>query len=145
MTPEWQIGKIFRPLVLAAAMALGGCVAVPRPTSPAAAQASTWILDRLYLGRNIPRGGEVSDEQWAQFLGEIVTPRFPGGFTVLSGNGQWQEKSGTIAHERSFVLELLHPNDAVTESAVSAVAAEYKRRFAQEAVLRVREQVDASF
>jgi hypothetical protein len=141
---------IFRALIVfSAVITLGGCATGPQPAAViapvAAAPAGGWILDRLYLGRGIPRGGEVSDEAWTTFLADVVTPRFPSGFTALAGNGQWREESGAIARERSFVLEILHHDDAVAENAVREIAAEYKRRFAQEAVLRVREHVDASF
>ena len=35
----------------------------------------------LYLGRDKPAGGEVSDAEWASFLADTVTPRFPAGLT----------------------------------------------------------------
>jgi hypothetical protein len=133
-------------IMLAGVSAFAGCTAVrPEPPSPAAGIAALAILDRLYFGRNIPHGGEVSDTDWATFLTEVVTPRFPSGFTVLRGDGQWREASGTIVHERSFVLEVNHPDTAVADHAVQEIMADYKRRFAQEAVLRLREHVDASF
>jgi len=103
------------------------------------------ISDRLYFGRNIPSGGTVSDQAWASFLAEVVTPRFPAGLSVLSADGQWRGADGRIDHEKSFVLELLHPGDTASEQAVREIAAEYKRRFSQEAVLRVRDRVEASF
>ena len=117
----------------------------PHRGSVVSLQAAAWVLDRLYLGRSIPAGGEVSEAQWTRFLAEVVTPRFPNGFTVLAGQGQWRDKTGGIEHERSFILEFVHRDDAAMEKAVQEIAADYKRRFAQEAVLRVREQVEASF
>jgi hypothetical protein len=41
--------------------------------------ASVQLLDRLYLGRAQPDGTEVSDQDWAKFLRDVVTPRFPHG------------------------------------------------------------------
>ena len=146
MSSLHRVPLCFRLLTLVAMFALGGCTAVPRTADPVAAkQAAAWVLDRLYLGRSIPAGGEVSEAQWTRFLAEVVTPRFPNGFTVLAGQGQWRDKTGGIEHERSFILEFVHRDDAATEKAVQEIAADYKRRFAQEAVLRVREQVEASF
>ena len=63
---------------------------------------------------------------------------------MLRGEGQWLGKSGAIAHERSFILEVNHADTEAANRAVLEIAAEYKRRFAQEAVLRLREPVDAS-
>ena len=102
------------------------------------------VFDRLYCGRTIPAGGEVSDADWARFLAEVVTPRFPAGLTVLHGEGQWREPSGAITRERSFILELNHADTGAAEQAVQELIAEYKRRFGQEAVLRMREHVDAN-
>jgi len=138
-----------RLLVLSAAASLGACAAV-RESPPAPAAASTagravQVLDRLYFGRNIPAGGSVSERDWAAFLAEVVTPRFPAGLTAWPAGGQWRSADGTIVHELSFVLELIHPDGAATERAVREIADEYKRRFSQEAVLRVRDRVEVSF
>jgi hypothetical protein len=133
-----------RVTLLAAAILLGGCTAVPPPSPPAAAGLPALsVCDRLYCGREIPRGGEVSDDAWARFLTEVVTPRFPAGLTVLRGEGQWRGQSGAIARERSFILEIIHDDNATTEQAVQDIVTEYKRRFDQEAVLRMREYVTA--
>lgn len=103
------------------------------------------IDDRLYFGRGIPGGGSVSDQDWAEFLAAVVTARFPAGVTVWRADGQWRGATGSISHESTFVLEIIHPNDAATERAIREVAAEYRRRFAQESVLRVRDHVEVSF
>ncbi len=109
------------------------------PTTEAA------VLDRLYFGRNIGDTGQVSDADWRAFLAEIVTPRFPAGLTAWPAQGQWRGESGVIVHEDSFVLELLHPGGADDEAAIEEIAEAYKRRFDQEAVLRIRSPVRASF
>ena len=46
--------------------------------------------------------------------------------------------TGELVHEPSHVLSLVHPADAASETAVGEIVAEYKNRFEQEAVLRVR-------
>lgn len=99
--------------------------------------AQTVIADRLYFGRNIPAGGTVSESDWKQFVETIVTPRFPSGLTVFQGDGQWLDPRGTLVREAVFVLEVFHAGDAASEAAISAIAAEYKKRFGQDAVLRM--------
>jgi hypothetical protein len=64
----------------------------------------------LYCGRSKPDGGMVSDEEWEKFLADVVTPRFPDGFTILKGTGQYREKSGKIISEPSNVLVFLYEN-----------------------------------
>jgi hypothetical protein len=102
------------------------------------------VSDRLYFGRSIPGGGIVSEADWTDFLRDVVTPRFPEGLTVWRAQGQWRDSSGVIVQERSFVLELIHPADPRFRASVDEIITEYKRRFRQEAVLRVRDRVEVS-
>jgi hypothetical protein len=96
------------------------------------------VADRLYFGRSIPDGGgTVSDSAWAAFLREVVTPRFPDGLTVYRAEGQWREGDGRIVREETFVLEIVHPAGPSADADFREIAAEYKRRFRQQAVMRV--------
>ena len=45
----------------------------------------------LYFGRDKQDGGEVSEAEWASFLADTVTPRFPDGLSVLTVGGQARE------------------------------------------------------
>lgn len=89
--------------------------------------------DTLYFGTAKPDGSVVSAAEWQQFLDDTVTPRFPG-FTQWPADGSWKGKA-----EATHVLVIVHP--AREEAKVRQIVEEYKRRFRQEAVLRVREQV----
>ncbi len=53
--------------------------------------------------------------------------------------------SGAIVREASFVLEIVHADDAASEQAVQAVRADYRTRFRQDAVLRVSTPVRVQF
>ena len=98
----------------------------------------------LYFGTGKPGGGSVSTEEWAAFLNASVTTRFPAGHTVWPATGQWRSGSGSITTEGSYVLSLLHPQTPAAEASVQAIVDEYKARFQQEAVLRVRTQACTS-
>ena len=134
--------------VLALVGSLGCAAQTPAPApAPVAAAASAarcdpgdsaLVRDVIYLGRNRPDGGVVSDAEWRGFLDSVVTPRFPDGLTVVEARGQWRGRGGTVEREQAEVLTLFHPDDAVSRRAVDELAAEYKRRFGQEAVLRER-------
>lgn len=139
MTRSRTVSRALLLLALAAAPACAPAVA--STPSPAPAAGETWVTDRLYFGRAIPGGGSVSDEAWNTFLRDVVTPRFPAGLTVWRADGQWREESGNIVREPSFVMELFHPGDARADAAVREIVAEYRRRFGQDAVLRVTETV----
>jgi hypothetical protein len=95
------------------------------------------VQELVYLGTETP-SGHVTREAWAQFLNEIVTPRFPVGLSVWQASGQWRSISGEIVREPSYVLSLIHPDDPILNKAVLEIIASYKTRFQQEAVLRVR-------
>lgn len=96
------------------------------------------VAERLYFGRNIGDTLGVSDSAWTVFVTEIVSARLPRGFTFWKAEGQWRGGDGRPVREPSFVLEVVHPaRSAETESAILAIISEYKRRFRQEAVLRL--------
>jgi hypothetical protein len=118
------------------------------PVAPAASCAvgdTALVRDVVYFGRNRPGGGTVSDAEWQTFLDEFVTPRFPSGLTVISATGQWKGASGLVETERSQIVTLFHAGNETARRAVAEVAAEYKRRFRQEAVLRERAPTCARF
>lgn len=135
---------IFMLAVLLLAPASGLSQNGPMPSAlDAAARADT--VSRLYFGRTMAGGGQVTERDWATFLTEVVTPRFPDGFTTWPAQGQWREKSGAIVQEPAFVFEIVHPADTRTVDAIKTIVAEYKRRFRQEAVLWIRGRVETSF
>ena len=123
---------------LAATMlAVAACSRVPA-AAPAAPAAAPVLSDQLFFGRNIPTGGTVSDSAWSGFLAEVVTPRFPDGFTWWRSEGQWRGADGAIAREAGFVFEVHHAPGVPPDSTFEAIALEYCRRFNQEAVLRAQ-------
>ena len=94
------------------------------------------VSDRLFFGRDIPAGGTVSDVDWAQFLATVVTPRFPEGLTIWQASGQWRDPRGNIVREPVFIVEIFHEKSDAIDASIAAIAAEYKKRFGQDAVLR---------
>lgn len=98
------------------------------------------IAEVVYFGTNKP-GGVVSSEEWSTFLREVVTPKFPDGLSVWQASGQWQGSDGTLIKENTFVLSLVHAREPSLEENVRAIISEYKARFQQEAVLRVKSHV----
>ena len=92
------------------------------------------VVSRLYLGRGSPQG-EVGDEAWNRFVADTVSVRFPAGFTVFDARGQWRADDGQVQREATQVLEIVHDGAPAAQARIAAIAAEYRRRFAQEAVL----------
>jgi hypothetical protein len=102
------------------------------------------IVDSLYFGTAMP-SGRVSGDDWQRFLADVITPRFPEGLTAWAAAGQWQNASGELQKEDSYVLHVVHKDEAKYETAVHEIVDAYKSRFQQEAVLRVRTATCISF
>ena len=114
----------------------GPGVQVGIPVRRAAAFGDT-VADRLFFGRMIPGGGSVSDDDWAAFMRDVVTPRFPDGLSVWHADGQWLDSHGTLEHEQTMVVEVIHAASGEVDVRLREIADEYKRRFRQDAVLRI--------
>jgi hypothetical protein len=92
------------------------------------------VRTTLYFGLTRPTGA-VSELEWQLFLRDEVTKRFPEGLTVWEAEGVWRSAKGTIDHERSKVLILVHPDTGEARQAVQEVIGTYRRSFEQESVL----------
>jgi hypothetical protein len=104
------------------------------------------VRTELFLGRACADGAAVDDPAWAAFLADVVTPRFPDGFTVLDAAGQYRGRGDVaVTRERTAVLVVVHDDDPRAETAIGEIVDAYKRRFGQHAVLRVDTAADVSF
>jgi len=72
----------------------------------------------LYFGRETAQGREVSEADWASFLNEEVTPRFPDGLSVLDVAGQAREPTGRIARERTKLLVVVDASQSMNVAEV---------------------------
>ena len=129
-------------LVLALLLYTGTASAQSQQTAPPASsvvRTEKFLRTELYFGRSIPGGGNVSDQDWSKFLAQVVTPRFPDGFTSVKAIGQYREKSGLIISEPSELLIFLYARRNRNESRtrIEEIRAAYVRMFKQESVLRV--------
>ncbi|WP_338663124.1 DUF3574 domain-containing protein [Pararoseomonas sp. SCSIO 73927] len=127
-------------LLLAACRTEGAPPACPAGTSPAA-------VSELAFGRNGPDGAlRVTETDWAAFLEEEVTPRFPDGLTALDAAGQWRGPDGRAAREPSKLLWLVMPGTTLEEAGARTrpLVDTYRRRFQQESVLAVHRIACAS-
>jgi Protein of unknown function (DUF3574) len=89
----------------------------------------------LFFGRDIAGQGRVSDAQWADFLRQQVTPRFPEGLTVTAAFGQWHDaRTSRITREPSFLVRIVIADTPETLSRLTEIRAVYIRRFHQQSV-----------
>lgn len=133
---------IFRLLILTLAAENYAC-SLLQPTLCTQGQ-HEYASELLYFGSQSPQG-EVTADQWSDFLDKQVTPFFPDGLSVFRAAGQWHSEAGTLVRENSFVLNLIHPDNAADDNTIRRIMAAYKTRFKQESVLRVKSQVCTEF
>ena len=124
---------------------VAGFVAGGRLESPVGAQGFTVVMDcgtssapqlrtTLYFGLARPKGA-VTELEWQLFLRDEVTSRFPDGLTVWEAQGQWRTPAGSIDHEQSKVLLLVHPDTVAARQSVLGVIEAYRKTFEQQSVL----------
>jgi uncharacterized protein DUF3574 len=132
-------------LIIGTLIFAAGFVVGDRWQAPVEAQSFTVMMDcgatsasqlrtTLYFGRTRPKGS-VSELEWQVFLRDEVTQRFPEGLTVWEAEGQWKTPTGSIDHEQSKVLLLVHPDTPAARKSVQAVIEAYRKKFEQESVL----------
>jgi hypothetical protein len=104
------------------------------------------IIAELIFGRNIGEVLGVSEDEWARFLDEEITPRFPAGLTVQDSYGQWRDTaSGRIVREPGKVLTIIIGDAAAEVPLLKLVAEAYKRRFQQQSVITLTRTACVSF
>ncbi len=95
----------------------------------------TMLVAQLFFGQSIAHRAPVSPRDWTSFLRDVVTPRFPGGFTVYDASGQWlNADSHRIARERTKVLVIAADDSAAVRQHVEEVSSLYRARFSQQSV-----------
>jgi hypothetical protein len=124
-----------RVSVAALVASLSACVSPQQPRCHSGEQLA--VEDTLYFGTQRPNG-VVTNEEWSRFLRDVVTPRFPRGLTVSDASGQWLSANGSLERESTHIVYLVHPDDNANDALLAGVISEYKSRFAQESVLRVK-------
>ena len=137
-----RFSRLSGTLILLAILASASLPAV-LPDSPASGQelrrAERYRRTELYFGLGRKNGGAVSEAEWAAFLEEEVTPRFPDGLTAIAASGQFRGAAGIIVKEPSRVLILLYPKRErkKANAKIEEIRTAYLKRFEQESVLRL--------
>jgi hypothetical protein len=148
-----------KPILLASSLLLAALacrVAVAdAPSATAALQgdgsrpaAAHWVRSELYFGTgpvDLPDPG-LAETRWRAFLDREVTPRFPDGFTVLDGYGQWLERGKREPERlRSKVLVILREDTAASRAALDEIRRAWKERTGDKSVLLATTAAEVSF
>jgi hypothetical protein len=141
-----SLGVVLTLTLVAATAALAAIAILNTRVGPVSSQSTSFYRTELYFGSERPDGSEVTEKQLERFVDDEVTPRFPDGLTLLTGQGQFRDSSGEIVEEHSYVLILFYPpNDKEANDEIEEIREDYKRAFEQESVLRVDDLDEVSF
>ena len=108
-------------------------------------KAEFFARTELLFGLSRSGGPDITEQEFKQFIDTKVTPRFPDGLTLLSGDGQFKDASGAIIEEGSKLLILLYPFSPQSSKLVEQIRSDYKDLFQQESVLRIDDLSCVSF
>ncbi|MCU1349567.1 MAG: choline dehydrogenase [Acidobacteria bacterium] len=131
--PRLRPSTVDRPLLLVLALAL------LLQTSCTLQFYRVEICETLYFGTARVNAAPVGDDEWQRFVDDEIAPRFPDGFTVSEAQGQWRTRDGAVQRERTHAVLIVH-RDGRGDPEIAAIVSAYRKRFAQEAVLRTRER-----
>jgi hypothetical protein len=123
-----------RTFLFVGLLAFAGCATAP-----------SMVSDRLFFGRSIPGGGEVTEAQWNSFVADVIVPRFPEGFSLWRGSGHWRGDDGAAVSEQTCVLETYHRPDPAVNAKLDEIARAYRQRFNQDAVVLVRTPIEETW
>ena len=97
------------------------------------------LVVQLFFGQSEKirgeKGGEIPHKAWQAFLRDAVTPRFPDGFTVYDGYGQWRDPATSkIVRERAKVVEIAAESAPELGRKIPELTALYRAKFHQQSV-----------
>ncbi|MBU1670104.1 MAG: DUF3574 domain-containing protein [Actinobacteria bacterium] len=104
-----------------------------------------WVQTMIYFGMDVPGGGVVSEEQFAEFLNIFVTLEFPAGLTAFEAYGQMQRDDGGIEKQRTRVVLLVHEDSTANSEAVGRLIEVYRRDFGAPQVMRTTTPIEVEF
>jgi predicted phage tail protein len=131
-------------MVALAALVASIEAALPQVACTAGQKAAVTV--ELLFGRKIGDRIAVSQAAFARFVDREITPRFPGGLTIIDAQGQWRDrKRNIVVHEPSKLVQIVMPGTPEDQAKIDAIVAAYKRRFKQQAVGVVKRAACVSF
>ena len=106
--------------------------AVGQPMDWNALPEGQWVVT-LYFGLTRFDAPTVTEQEWSDFLADVVTPSFIDGFTVFDGAGQYfnrRRQAVVKIRTKALVVTARRANTAD----IDRIRHEYERRFSQIAV-----------
>jgi hypothetical protein len=129
-------------------LALASCAASD-PGDGARCQAPaghSMLLVQMFFGRNVADHAPVSESEWADFVTQEITPRFPAGLSVMDARGQWRDpQTGDIVAEPAKILLIAVEKTPDALAKFDEISRSYRSRFAQKSVGLTLQEACGSF
>ncbi|WP_419698292.1 DUF3574 domain-containing protein [Mucilaginibacter sp. NFX135] len=110
------------------------------------ASCATYQRSDLFFGRDIPDGGQVSEQQWKAFSDSVISHFFPEGYTEWNADGRWKDtKTKVTITEPTKVATFFGKPSKQRNAALDSIAQLYIRRFRQQSVLRSDSKTNVQF
>ncbi|MBC8755052.1 DUF3574 domain-containing protein [Kordia sp. YSTF-M3] len=104
---------------------------------------SNYIKTELYFG--LSEGNRtISENEWNAFKVEFLDKKFSG-YTEINSKGFWTDSMNVTVSENSKLVIYLNKGTKSDSLAIAYVINNYKKKFNQEAILKVETPVNASF
>ncbi len=123
------------------ALALAACASSPPGQCAAPGQHPTAELVFGRVSEGVP---SVSEAQFAKFLQQEVSRRFPDGLTVVDAQGRWVPPAGGAIQGPSKTVMIVLRGGADDQEKLEAVRAAYSQRFHQPSALMLTDQTCVS-
>lgn len=117
---------------------------LPAAAEPCADPLKPMLRAELFFGRTIGDRFGVTDRLWQIYVDRELTPRFPEGFTVVDGRGQWREDDA-VMREASKIVIVVAPDSADVRTRIATAMNAYIKQFKQKSVGLVTQAVCAAF
>lgn len=128
------------------ALSLAACASRPPPPPPACPDGQQRLRTaQLFFGRHVGGKPAVSEAEFARFVDEELTPRFPDGLTVMDGGQQWRGPENKLIRESAKVVLIVLPKRGGASQRIEAVRGAYKTRFNQDSVVLITQAACVSF
>jgi hypothetical protein len=110
-------------------------VSIAEPAAQCTPGLKPLTVAELFFGGNVGSRLGISDAEFNRFVAREIASRFPDGFTVLNGYGQWRDPARmTIAREASKVVAIAFSEGSADDGRLQKIIEAYKDRFNQKSV-----------
>jgi hypothetical protein len=130
-----DLHSLIRAIAVSGIALAGGCAHAPPQPACADPRLTPMLEYQLFFGRGTPARPAPTEQEWAEFTADVITPHLPDGFTAFDADGQWMNPTTRrIIREKTKVLLVVLPGTEAAATAIAAIRDAYQTKFHQQSV-----------